>query len=144
MRILRTLIACSLVLAPALAGAEAGRDPMRFLFLNSDARVVAMGGAYSALATNTNAVRLNPAGLGGRRYNEATFMHNQYFQGVTQDHTRAVSLYQQACDGGHMSGCSNLGVMYETGEGVTQDLSRAASLYEQACDGGLVAACQEE
>ena len=52
--------------------------------------------------------------------------------------------YQQACDGGDMQGCYNLGVSYATGEGVTQDLDRALSLFQQACDGGFVEACRRE
>ena len=52
-----------------------------------------------------------------------------------------VEVYQQACDGGDMLGCNELGVMYGTGEGVTQDLARAATLYQQACDGGEMWGC---
>ena len=36
---------------------------------------------------------------------------------VTRDLARAASLYQQACDGGAVEGCFNLGVMYDAGEG---------------------------
>jgi len=32
--------------------------------------------------------------------------------GVTKDEVRAVALYKQACDGGSLNGCANLGVMY--------------------------------
>jgi TPR repeat protein len=82
-------------------------------------------------------------------------------EGVTQDLARAVILYQQACEGGLMQGCVNLGIMtqqrecdsgllrvcvnlgfmYYTGEGVVQDLARAVGLYRQACDGGVVLGC---
>jgi hypothetical protein len=64
--------------------------------------------------------------------------------GVTQDFDRAADLYEQACDGGDMRGCTNLGNMYQVGDGITQDLSRAASLYERACDGGWERACSED
>ena len=50
-------------------------------------------------------------------------------------------VYQQACEGGEMRGCYNLGVMYRTGTGVTQDLARAVSLYQEACDGGELEGC---
>ena len=68
------------------------------------------------------------------------FMY-QYGDGVTQDLTRAVSLFQQACDGGDMPGCNNLGFMYEMPLGVTQDFARARSLFQQACDGGEMSGC---
>jgi len=35
-----------------------------------------------------------------------------------------------------MTGCANLGVLYDNGQGVTQDKAKAAALYGQACDGG--------
>jgi len=38
--------------------------------------------------------------------------------GVTKDEVRAVALYKQACDGGSLNGCANLGVMYGNGTGV--------------------------
>jgi TPR repeat protein len=62
-------------------------------------------------------------------------------QGVTQDYARAAQLYDQACQGGYMRGCSNLGVMHRDGQGVTQDYARAAQLYEQACQGGYMGGC---
>jgi hypothetical protein len=46
---------------------------------------------------------------------------------------------QQACDGGEMRGCYDLGIMYEDGDGVPQDSRRAAELYQQACNGGYEA-----
>ena len=64
-------------------------------------------------------------------------------EGVTRDPARAASLYQQACDGGAVESCYNLGVLYENGAGVTRDLARAASLYQQACDGGLAQGCRK-
>ena len=57
---------------------------------------------------------------------------------------RAASLYEQACDGGEVRGCTNLGRMYRDGQGVTQDFARAATLWQQACDGGEVEACIRE
>jgi len=40
-----------------------------------------------------------------------------------------------------MSGCSNLGVMYQLGEGVGKDLAKAVELYRKACDGGDMVGC---
>ena len=52
---------------------------------------------------------------------------------------------QNACDGGAMQACLDLGNRYRDryrdGEGVPQDFARVASLYEQACDGGEPLAC---
>jgi TonB family protein len=62
-------------------------------------------------------------------------------EGVTQDLARTAGLFQQACDGGMVEGCYNLGVLYHSGEGVTQDLARAIILYQQGCDGGFAQGC---
>jgi len=45
-----------------------------------------MGGAYTAIATDANALLYDPAGLGRVAQNEATVMHNQYFAGITQEY----------------------------------------------------------
>lgn len=70
---------------------SAGAKPFNFLFLDANARAVGMGGAYTALATDVNALLYNPAGLGRVRRHEATFMHNQYFEGITQDYLAYAS-----------------------------------------------------
>ena len=46
-----------------------------------------------------------------------------------------------ACEGGVLSSCNNLGVMYENGSGVRQNYERALELYGIACDRGLNGAC---
>lgn len=68
------------------AAASAGSEPLQFLLLDSAARPAAMGGAYTALAKDANALSYNPAGLGRVFRGEATFMHNRYFEGVSQQH----------------------------------------------------------
>ncbi|MFI5361771.1 MAG: PorV/PorQ family protein [Elusimicrobiota bacterium] len=68
------------------AAGSAGAEPFNFLSLDANARAVAMGGAYTALATDANALLYNPAGLGRVDQTEATFMHNQYLQGVNQEY----------------------------------------------------------
>lgn len=55
--------------------------------------------------------------------------------------TLGETLYQQACDGGDMTSCDVLGLMYSTGEGVPQDLTRALVLFQRACDGGQMPGC---
>ena len=47
----------------------------------------------------------------------------------------------QACEGGDMPACSDLGVTYETGDGVARDSARAAALYRRACEGGAMQGC---
>jgi len=84
--------ACVLLLAAAQAHAQssAGADAFDFLRLDANARAVGMGGAYTALATDSNALLYNPAGLARVRSSEATFMHNQYAQGVGQQYIGAA------------------------------------------------------
>lgn len=83
------LAAVSLALAlfgAAAARASGGGEPLEFLRLDASARAIGMGGAYTALTDDANALFYNPAGLAHLRRSEATFMHNQAYQGVTQDH----------------------------------------------------------
>ena len=63
--------------------------------------------------------------------------------GVTGDLDRAAALYQRACDGGAMDGCTHLGSQYQDTAGVAQDFARAASLFGRACDGGALDACSK-
>lgn len=85
------LAVCVLLLAgPAWAGGG-GSDPLNFLFLDANARPAALGGAYTALTADANALLYNPAGLGLVKRHEATFMHNEYFQGMTQEYAAYAS-----------------------------------------------------
>lgn len=71
--------------ASAHAGATAGAESFDFLLLDPSARAVGLGGAYTSLASDSNALFYNPAGLGRIKDHEATFMHNQYVEGLTQE-----------------------------------------------------------
>ncbi|TPW21421.1 MAG: hypothetical protein FD126_708 [Elusimicrobia bacterium] len=83
----RALLAAGLVLLPAAASAASGGSaPLQFLLLDADARGVALGGAYTALAADANALLYNPAWLGAVRRHEASFMHNAHFAGISQDY----------------------------------------------------------
>lgn len=73
------------------AGGSQGATPANFLFLDADARAVAMGGAYSSLANDANALLYNPAGLALLSSHQAVFMHAEIFQGVEQEYA-AVAL----------------------------------------------------
>lgn len=45
-----------------------------------------MGGAYTALAEDANALHYNPAGLARIKRSQATFMHNAHIQGLSQQY----------------------------------------------------------
>ncbi|MEQ1564468.1 MAG: tetratricopeptide repeat protein, partial [Myxococcota bacterium] len=54
-------------------------------------------------------------------------------RGVERDADRAVALYRQACDGGLGVGCSNLGMMYESGTGGARiDPAKAKAAFAEA------------
>ncbi|HAH05085.1 MAG TPA: hypothetical protein DCM05_00945 [Elusimicrobia bacterium] len=76
----------ALLLGARLAHASAGEEPFSFLFIDAGARAAAMGGAYTALARDSNALLYNPAGLSRIEKDEATFMHNEHFAGVAQEY----------------------------------------------------------
>ena len=59
-----------------------------------------------------------------------------------KEYDKAAELYKKACDGGNMSGCGNLGFMYEYGNGVEKNEQKAAELYKKACDGGDMNGCR--
>lgn len=89
---MRRLTAALLSLALAVpAHAGPGAHPFQFLSLDADARAVALGGAYTALACDANALLYNPGGLGCVERSEAAFMHNQYFAGVSQEYIAFAS-----------------------------------------------------
>ncbi|MFH2201487.1 MAG: PorV/PorQ family protein [Elusimicrobiota bacterium] len=68
------------------AAAAAGGEPFSFLFLDANARAAALGGAYTSLATDSNALLYNPAGLGRITDHELTFMHNSHILGITREY----------------------------------------------------------
>jgi TPR repeat protein len=59
----------------------------------------------------------------------------------SRDHTRARSLFDEACKGGNAKGCFELGVMFGTGTGGPTDEAQARVFYEQACTGGDARGC---
>jgi hypothetical protein len=63
---------------------------------------------------------------------------------LAKDEKRAGELFKQACDGGDMDGCFDLGNCYAKGWcGVGRDAMRAGELYKKACDDGLAPACEK-
>ncbi|MFA6093316.1 MAG: PorV/PorQ family protein [Elusimicrobiota bacterium] len=102
----RALLAVLLV--SALGGTQrlwagAGAEPLDFLFLDADARAVAMGGAYTALAANANALLYNPAGLARVRVHEATFMHSQSYQDIRQEYAAFAAKQGWGVNVNHLS-----------------------------------------
>jgi len=85
------LLLALLAAKPCRASAKAGAEPFDFLRLDANARPVALGGAYTALAIDENALLYNPAGLARVGRYGATFMHNQYFAGITQEYAAFAS-----------------------------------------------------
>lgn len=83
-------LAASLAAGAARAQSSAGAEAFDFLAFDANARAVGLGGAYTALATDSNALLYNPAGLARVKVSEATFMHNQYAQGVGQQYIGAA------------------------------------------------------
>jgi TPR repeat protein len=57
------------------------------------------------------------------------------------DFARAAVLFQQSCDDGETSACSNLAVLYMTGRGVAADPARGIALFEAACRLGSSEGC---
>ena len=82
-------LAAAVLLLTLAAGARAsapGQEPFNFLFLDAGARPAAMGGAYTALADDSNALLYNPGALGMEKRTEATFMYNEYVQTISQEY----------------------------------------------------------
>jgi serine/threonine-protein kinase len=57
------------------------------------------------------------------------------------DYSRAVALFNQACDGGDAPSCVALAGMFGTGDGVTKDAFRWANYKGKACDAGDISQC---
>ncbi|MDD5304131.1 MAG: PorV/PorQ family protein [Elusimicrobia bacterium] len=85
-----TALSAAFLLAAAAvaahAGAAAGAESFDFLLFDPSARAAGLGGAYTALASDANALFYNPAGLGRIKAHEVTFMHNRYVEGLTQEY----------------------------------------------------------
>jgi len=52
------------------------------------------------------------------------------------------SAYRQACEGGELTECAVLGLIYETGAAGVRDVPRAIELYERACEREVLSACR--
>ena len=87
------LAAVAVALSALSAGASdfgraaAGTAGAEFLLLDTSARGIAMGGAYSAATNDASSLYWNPAGLSQVPRLSATFLHAQYIAGVTYNAT---------------------------------------------------------
>ena len=85
------ILAALLAWAPSARAAGAGADPFNFLFLDAGARPVGLGGAYTAVVDDADSLLYNPAGLAASTAHQATFMHDQHFEGITQEYAAYAS-----------------------------------------------------
>jgi len=92
-----------LILSPVYAYSP-GVGSANFLKIPVGARESALGGAFTAVADNANAVYYNPAGLSLLKKPEVSFTYNEYFEGVSQQWLAAAYPYK--------SGAFGLGVNY--------------------------------
>jgi len=75
-----------LFMAPMmLFSAEAGSNGMAFLKIDVDGRAAAMGGAYTALASDAAAAYWNPAGLASASSRNLVLMHNVWLANISQE-----------------------------------------------------------
>ncbi|MDP6419292.1 MAG: hypothetical protein QF492_04755 [Candidatus Krumholzibacteria bacterium] len=83
-RILPTLL---LALLLAAGSADADKYAGEFMAKGTGARPLAMGGAFSAVADDANAVYFNPGALAFQEKSSASLMHSERFGGLVQvDH----------------------------------------------------------
>ena len=80
--IARYSLLITFVASSAFAG---GSAPFAFLRLPASARTAALSGAVVALPDEISALSVNPAVLGTLKTNQATFMHNEFFEDVNQE-----------------------------------------------------------
>lgn len=81
------MLAALLLGAPAGAAdfgrAAVGTTGSEFMLMDTSARGIAMGGAYSAATNDASSLYWNPAGLSQVPRFSATFLHSQYLAGIT-------------------------------------------------------------
>ncbi len=87
MRIPLAAVLCALLALPAGAAdfgrAAIGTAGSEFLLLDTSARGIAMGGAYSAAVDDASSIYWNPAGLARVPRFSATVLHSQYMADIT-------------------------------------------------------------
>ena len=71
-------------------------------------------------------------------YNDYDRANSAYENG---DFTKAIELYEKACNNQNMEACRIAGYCYDEGLGKRLNLQKAIELYNKACDGGDMYAC---
>ena len=82
MKTLIVMLAAAGLALGECSAAGVGTTGAQFLKIGPGARAVAMGGAFSAVADDLNAIYWNPAGLAEQHSKQASASYIQYFQGV--------------------------------------------------------------
>ncbi|MBI4655395.1 MAG: PorV/PorQ family protein [Elusimicrobia bacterium] len=77
------VIIFSLLNAPSFASGP-GTTSANFLKIPVGARQTALGSAFTAVADDVNAIYYNPGGLAQLDKTEITFVHNKYFEDISQ------------------------------------------------------------
>ncbi len=87
---LLALSLAGLLAAPALVFAQSNTGLANvsapWLQMPDNPRSAAMAGAAVAMAGDVNGIQSNPAGLSGLKGQQASFMHNAWFQGIADEH----------------------------------------------------------
>lgn len=66
----------------------------------------------------------------------------RYGVGEKQDFTKAMGLYQKACQKSDGNACYNIALMYQNAQGVAQNLKQADTYAHRACKLGFDAGCE--
>ena len=93
-----------LALSPVYSAGGPGTGAANFLKIPVGARETSLGGAFTAVADNANAVYYNPAGLGLLRNPEISFTQNNFVEGISQQWLSAAYPYK--------TGVFGLGINY--------------------------------
>ena len=80
--------------------------------------------------------RQKPAAVGMPRAQYLLGVCCEFGDGVEQDVSRALALYQEAAGAGYPDAQCALGVLHHQGKGVDQDDREAVRLFRQAAEGG--------
>jgi ribosomal protein L32 len=83
-----------------------------------------------------------PASAGVVSVPDAAEIEQQAVAFYKQKHySDARPLFEQACNGGEMRACNDLGYLYARGLGGPQDAKKARDAYQRACDQGILSSC---
>ncbi len=77
-----------------LSAADYGKTGLAFLKIDTDSRAAAMGGAYTAVASDASAAYWNPAGLASSKHNNLQFTHHKWIGDFSQEYA-AVKFNKQ-------------------------------------------------